>query len=178
MPSLSPLTNYPQISITAPHPQIHPPSRRKMSAQTNVAAIVALFLIFLTIFLIYMAYPRNICHRLKARRIAAQKNRTSIPPAGQLRQDRDLEMNKYPLRYPDPVITTGNDKLDDWPLRNPIPPPAASILARRSLRSEDWPLRTIEPVVVVKRRQFMDPDEDDLKFGGAGGSLEGFPYRV
>ncbi|APA11408.1 predicted protein [Sclerotinia sclerotiorum 1980 UF-70] len=147
-----------------------------MSDQTKVVAI-ALFLIFFTLFLIYMTYPRNIFYRLKARRIAAQRNRTSVPPAGQP-QDRDIEMNKYPLRYPDPVITKGNHKSDAWQLRNPILPPAASILTRRSRPSEDWPLRTTKPVVVVKRRQFMDPDEDDLKFAGAGGDLEGFPYRV
>ncbi|KAJ8069529.1 hypothetical protein OCU04_003179 [Sclerotinia nivalis] len=149
-----------------------------MPTTTNVVTIVALSLMFLIILIILMIYfPAHIGLHLNARRIAARAKRRSAPPTEQQLQDRDIEMNDWPLRYPDPVITTGNHRSDDWPLRNPAPPPAAA-LASRTRRSEDWPLKTIEPVIVAKRRQFKDPDEDDLKFGGAGGSLEGFPYSV
>ncbi|KAF7862496.1 hypothetical protein EAF04_007369 [Stromatinia cepivora] len=149
-----------------------------MTTKTNAVTIVALSLIFITVLVVFMIYiPRHLGLQFEARRTAARKNRRSSPPAGHQPQDRDIEMNDWPLRYPDPVITTGNHRSDDWPLRSLAPPPAAA-LARRSQRSEDWPLRKTEPVVVAKRRQFRDQDEDDLKFGGAGGSLEGFPYHV
>ncbi|KAF7943582.1 uncharacterized protein EAE97_005653 [Botrytis byssoidea] len=131
-----------------------------MSGMNAVTTVVAslIVIIFVVVFMIFV--PSYMGIRFERRRIAAQKNRTSMNwpfPAqqeqGQHQQPKhesDIEMNDWPLRYPEAVLTR---------------------------RPSDWPLRRMEPVVMSERRRESVKNVGS-ESGSARGDLEGFPYHV
>ncbi|KAF7900132.1 hypothetical protein EAF00_004468 [Botryotinia globosa] len=129
-----------------------------MSGMNAVTTVVAslIVIIFVVVFMIFV--PSYMAIRFERRRIAAQKNRTSMSwpssaqqEQGQHQQTRhasDIEMNDWPLRCPEPALTR---------------------------RPSDWPLRRMEPVVMSERQSVKNVGSES---GSPRGDLEGFPYHV
>ncbi|TGO35208.1 hypothetical protein BHYA_0166g00110 [Botrytis hyacinthi] len=129
-----------------------------MSGTNAVTTVVAslIIIIFVVVFIIFG--PSYMGIRIERRRIAAQKNRTSMNwpfPAQQEQEQRQQSRHEYDI------------EMKDWPLRCPEP-----ALTRRP---SDWPLRRMEPVVMSERRResFKNVGSESCN---AGGDLEGFPY--
>ncbi|THV54762.1 hypothetical protein BGAL_0020g00160 [Botrytis galanthina] len=131
-----------------------------MSGMNAVTTVVAslIVIIFVVVFMIFV--PSYMGIRFERRRIAAQKNHTSMnwpfPAQQELqrhqqpRHEHDIEMIDWPLRCPERALTR---------------------------RPSDWPLRRMEPVFMSERRRESVKNVGS-ESGSAGGDLEGFPYHV
>ncbi|TGO10575.1 hypothetical protein BTUL_0131g00140 [Botrytis tulipae] len=128
-----------------------------MNAATTVIASL-IVIICLVVFMIFV--PSYMGIRFERRRIAAQKNRTSMnwpSPAQQKQEQHQQPRHEFDI------------EINDWPLRCPEP----ALIRRPS----DWPLRRMEPVFMSERRRESVKNVGS-KSGSARGDLEGFPYHT